>query len=260
MIPSLSIGPRTLLKHCNNSATAIFWRSAVHSLSLKTSAFQLLQKSSKAASTTPQRPIWDSFAIVRVREFWEDGFRTLFQCGNVGKTAVSDENGCIRGTVDSDMGSFATPTSSCRSDARSPDVSSRKAVTHTPLPSCPNSLACMALPWRLRLCDRRVPRLVRTSLQSCDAYRPFRPRRPPAAAPATARGSAPRRRSGARLSAVRSSPPRRDRCWRASHSISKTNCGAACKPQQDENNNVIKEKKKRPAGKKNLCGTARRCH
>jgi len=28
MIPSLSIGPRTLLNDCNHSATAIFWRSA----------------------------------------------------------------------------------------------------------------------------------------------------------------------------------------------------------------------------------------
>jgi len=97
--------------------------------------------------------------------------------------------------------------------------------------------------------------MVRTSRQSCDAYRPFRPRRPPAAAPAkcrprrppaaapaTARGSAPRRRSGARLSAVRPSPPRRVRCWRASRSTSKTNGGAACKPQQNDDNNVIKEK------------------
>jgi len=30
MIPSLSIGPRTLLKDCNHSATAMFWRSAIH--------------------------------------------------------------------------------------------------------------------------------------------------------------------------------------------------------------------------------------
>jgi len=29
MIPSLSIGPRSLLNDCNHSATAIFWRSAV---------------------------------------------------------------------------------------------------------------------------------------------------------------------------------------------------------------------------------------
>jgi len=31
MIPSLSIGPRTLLNDCNHSATAIFWRSAIQS-------------------------------------------------------------------------------------------------------------------------------------------------------------------------------------------------------------------------------------
>jgi len=29
LIPSLSIGPRTLLNDCNHSATAIFWRSAI---------------------------------------------------------------------------------------------------------------------------------------------------------------------------------------------------------------------------------------
>jgi len=29
MIPSFSIGPRTLLDDCNHSATAIFWRSAI---------------------------------------------------------------------------------------------------------------------------------------------------------------------------------------------------------------------------------------
>jgi len=29
MIPSRSIGPRTLLNDCNHSATAIFWRSAI---------------------------------------------------------------------------------------------------------------------------------------------------------------------------------------------------------------------------------------
>jgi len=32
MIPSLSIGPRTLLNDCNHSATAIFWRSAIQQL------------------------------------------------------------------------------------------------------------------------------------------------------------------------------------------------------------------------------------
>ena len=30
MIPSLSIGPPTLLNDCNHSATAIFWRSAIY--------------------------------------------------------------------------------------------------------------------------------------------------------------------------------------------------------------------------------------
>jgi len=31
MIPSVFIGPRTLLNDCNQTATAIFWRSAIHS-------------------------------------------------------------------------------------------------------------------------------------------------------------------------------------------------------------------------------------
>ena len=91
MIPSLSIGSRTLLNDCNHSATAIFRRSAIHSLSLKTSALQLLQNSSKSASTTPQRPIWNSFATVGVREVWENGFKNLLQCG------IFWESGCIRG-------------------------------------------------------------------------------------------------------------------------------------------------------------------
>jgi len=36
MIPSLSIGPRTLLNDCNHSATAIFWRSALFNQSIRT--------------------------------------------------------------------------------------------------------------------------------------------------------------------------------------------------------------------------------
>jgi len=62
MIPSLSIGPRTLLNDFHHSATANFWRSAIHILSLITSALQLLHKSSKSASTTPRSPIWYAFA------------------------------------------------------------------------------------------------------------------------------------------------------------------------------------------------------
>jgi len=34
MIPSVSIGPRTLLNDCNHSATAIFWRSAIVALTV----------------------------------------------------------------------------------------------------------------------------------------------------------------------------------------------------------------------------------
>ena len=41
----------------------------VYSRSLKNPALQLLQKSAKSASTTPQRPIWHSFGTVGVRDF-----------------------------------------------------------------------------------------------------------------------------------------------------------------------------------------------
>jgi len=41
----------------------------VYSRSLKNPALHQLQKSSKSASTTPQRPIWNSFATVGVRDF-----------------------------------------------------------------------------------------------------------------------------------------------------------------------------------------------
>jgi len=44
-----------------------------YSRSPENPALQLLQKSSKSASTTPHRPIWNSFATVGVRDFWENG-------------------------------------------------------------------------------------------------------------------------------------------------------------------------------------------
>jgi len=43
--------------------------SGLYSRSLKNPALQLLQKSAKSASTTPQRPIWHSFGTVGVRDF-----------------------------------------------------------------------------------------------------------------------------------------------------------------------------------------------
>jgi len=43
-----------------------------YSRSPKNPALQLLQKSSKSASTTPQRPIWNTFGTVAVRDFWEN--------------------------------------------------------------------------------------------------------------------------------------------------------------------------------------------
>jgi len=42
---------------------------SLYSRSLKNPALQLLQKSSKSASTTPQRPIWNTFGTVAVRGF-----------------------------------------------------------------------------------------------------------------------------------------------------------------------------------------------
>jgi len=41
----------------------------IYSRSLKNPALQLSQKSSKSASTTPQRPIWNTFGTVAVRDF-----------------------------------------------------------------------------------------------------------------------------------------------------------------------------------------------
>jgi len=46
---------------------------ACYSRSPKNPALQLLQKSSKSASTTPQRPIWNTFGTVAVRDFSENG-------------------------------------------------------------------------------------------------------------------------------------------------------------------------------------------
>ena len=43
-----------------------------YSRSPKNPALQLLQKSSKSASTTPQRPIWNTFGTIAVRDFWEN--------------------------------------------------------------------------------------------------------------------------------------------------------------------------------------------
>jgi len=46
--------------------------AALYSRSPKNPALQLLLKSSKSASTTPQRPIWNTFGTVAVRDFWEN--------------------------------------------------------------------------------------------------------------------------------------------------------------------------------------------
>ena len=54
-----------------------------YSRSPKNPTLQLLQKSSKSASTTPQRPIWNTFGTVAVRDFWESGCilsKSLIRC------------------------------------------------------------------------------------------------------------------------------------------------------------------------------------
>jgi len=49
------------------------WPVEHYSRSPENPTLQLLQKSSKSASTTPQRPIWKTFGTVAVRDFWENG-------------------------------------------------------------------------------------------------------------------------------------------------------------------------------------------
>ena len=147
MIPSLSIGSRTLLNDCNHSATAIFGGQQY------TAFLSKLPHSNccKIVPNRPLRPRRGQFGTLLQQlecgKFGRTDLKIFCNAGFFGKAAVSEENGYIRGTVDTDMGSFPTPTSSCRGGARSPDVSTRQTVTHTPLPSCPNSLARMALPW-----------------------------------------------------------------------------------------------------------------
>jgi len=46
----------------------------------KNSTLQLLQNSFKSASTTPQRPTWNTFGPVAVRDFWENGCSKINDC------------------------------------------------------------------------------------------------------------------------------------------------------------------------------------
>jgi len=50
----------------------------MYSRSPKNPTLQLLQKSSKSDSTTPQRPIWNTFGTVAVRDFWEIGCKLIY--------------------------------------------------------------------------------------------------------------------------------------------------------------------------------------
>jgi len=78
MIPSLSIGPRTLLNDCNHSATAHFWRSAICTTVLQ----EILH--SNCFKRAPKRPSRDR----------RGRFGTLLQqlkCGIFERTAVADQ-------------------------------------------------------------------------------------------------------------------------------------------------------------------------
>jgi len=80
---------RVPLRWLQCSSRAIF----LYSRSPKNPAHVLqLQKSSKAASTTPQRPISNSFATVAVRDFWETGCTTV-QCVLVIRESLRKECG-----------------------------------------------------------------------------------------------------------------------------------------------------------------------
>ena len=54
-----------------------------YSRSPKNPTLQLSQKSSISASTTPQRPIWNTVGTVAVRDFWENG------CSNQSRWSLS---------------------------------------------------------------------------------------------------------------------------------------------------------------------------
>ena len=96
-------------------------QAVTYSRSPKSPALQQLQKSSKSASTTPQRPIWNSFATVGVRDFWENGCnRSLHlyphqgQLSGVGEcdsvaAATRSAGGDAGGDADRRRGRHATP-------------------------------------------------------------------------------------------------------------------------------------------------------
>ena len=71
--------PNGLGLHCGRKCFQVPFMEMVaepirpYSRSPKNPTLQLLQKSSKSATTTPQRPIWNTFGTVAVRDFWENG-------------------------------------------------------------------------------------------------------------------------------------------------------------------------------------------
>jgi len=67
----------SLLPDSSSKASMIRAIPSTYSRSPKNPALQLLQKSSKSASTTPQRPIWNTFGTVAVRDFWENDCSSL---------------------------------------------------------------------------------------------------------------------------------------------------------------------------------------
>jgi len=66
----------------------------MYSRSPQNPALQLWQESSKSASTTPQRPIWNSFATVGVRDFWENGCNSEC-CAGIFASIVHLPSNCI---------------------------------------------------------------------------------------------------------------------------------------------------------------------
>jgi len=64
MAPSISIGPRTLLNDCNHSATAIFWRSTMHGVSVVFSISTVCRINLSHASKSES---WHTPTTLRIR-------------------------------------------------------------------------------------------------------------------------------------------------------------------------------------------------
>jgi len=65
----------------------------LYSRSPKNPALQLLQNSSKSPSAGSSRPIWNSFATVGVRDFWENGCISFLEGLRLGLRPSGQQNG-----------------------------------------------------------------------------------------------------------------------------------------------------------------------